>query len=137
MDVDRLQSVLSEHKTWWMGDGGKRAYLQGADLRRADLQGADLRRADLRGADLRGADLQGASLTWESHDLIAEILRCAAGNNVERRMVAGLVLVSRDWCWQDFAKLQHPESQWAIQTLAAYVQPDDRAPTVVREAVTT
>ena len=55
MNSKELKKVLEEHKKWWFGNGGSRAYLRGADLREADLGGADLRGADLRGADLRGA----------------------------------------------------------------------------------
>ena len=62
MDNEELKQILAEHKLWLNSEGGKRAYLQGADLRRADLRGADLRGADLQGADLQRADLQGAYL---------------------------------------------------------------------------
>ena len=65
---EELQDILEKHKKWLNNeDGGKRAYLRGADLRGAYLQYADLLGANLRGADLRGAylqyaDLQGANL---------------------------------------------------------------------------
>jgi len=62
MTKEEIAAVLAEHLKWRQGEGGKRAYLRGADLRGADLQGADLRGADLRGAYLRGAYLQGAYL---------------------------------------------------------------------------
>ena len=58
----KLQGILDNHKSWVVGDEGKRADLQGAYLQDADLRGADLRGANLRGADLRGADLQDAYL---------------------------------------------------------------------------
>ena len=72
-----LQKVLTEHKKWLDGNGGKcmdlhDTYLHGADLRNEDLRyanlsGTDLRNTDLRGAnlynaDLHSADLRGASL---------------------------------------------------------------------------
>lgn len=41
--------------------------------------GAYLSTADLSGANLRGANLSGANLNWNSHDLIAELLRREAG----------------------------------------------------------
>jgi hypothetical protein len=44
-------------------------------------------------------------LSWESHDLLAEILRRAAGLDLAKRKIAGLVLVSRDWCWEEFGQL--------------------------------
>jgi len=63
-----LKPILEQHALWLADPStGKRANLQGANLRWADLQGANLREADLQGADLRwanlrGADLQGADL---------------------------------------------------------------------------
>jgi len=105
------------------------AYLRGADLRGADLTGAYLRGAYLTGADLRGAYLTGADLTgadltgaqhppMESHDFWAELLIRAAGDDLHRRMVAGLVLISRDWCWSRFKQLMTGElaadwQEWA------------------------
>ena len=47
-----LKEILEEHRLWWNGKGGQRAYLQGAYLRGANLQGADLRGANLQGANL-------------------------------------------------------------------------------------
>ena len=108
------------------------ADLSGTDLRRADLRRADLRRADLRGTDLRRADLRGAKIPWQSHDLISELLVRAAEGDIEKRKIAGLILVSRDWCWRDFLALDDPLKDWALVTLAAHVQPDDDAPSVLR-----
>ena len=63
MNHAELQEILKKHKKWFADEkDGKRADLQGADLRKADLQGADLRKADLQGAYLQGADLQRADL---------------------------------------------------------------------------
>ena len=47
MNAEQLQQILAEHRDWVVGEGGKRADLQGANL-----QGADLRRANLRDANL-------------------------------------------------------------------------------------
>ena len=47
-----LKEILEEHRLWWNGKGGQRAYLRGAYLRGANLQGADLRGANLQGANL-------------------------------------------------------------------------------------
>lgn len=123
------------------------AYLEGADLRCANLAGADLRGADLRGAylggaDLRGANMRGANLgdgesrakiAWQSHDLIAEILRRAAGDDVAKLKVAGFILVSRDWCWSDFLKLRDPLAGWALDVLRPWAEGDEHAPSVLRE----
>ena len=62
-----LESVLISHKRWLAGRDGKRACLDGADLRgvkipEADLRDADLRKTCLAGADLRNARLKGANL---------------------------------------------------------------------------
>ncbi len=104
------------------------ADLRGADLRDADLRGADLRYADLRGADLRDAELRGAKIAWQSHDLISELLRRAAGYDVERRKIAGLVLVSRDLCWRKFLALEDAQHEWALGVLRKYVRVGDGAP---------
>jgi uncharacterized protein YjbI with pentapeptide repeats len=115
------------------------AYLRGADLRDADLSGADLRDADLRdaylrGADLRGADLRGAKINWNSHSLLTEILLRAAGEDIAKRMVAGLILVSRDWYWDEVLDIKHELMPWAIATLAEHVQDGDDAPAVLVRA---
>jgi hypothetical protein len=123
------------------------AYLRGADLGGADLGGANLRGADLGGADLRGADLGGAYLrgadlggakeiNWQSHDLISAILFQAAGQDVSKRQLAGLVLVSRDWCWTEFLAVELPPEirQWATETLLPFVRDGDNAPEVLRQA---
>ena len=53
-----LTHILEQHALWLADPStGKRADLQGADLREANLQGTDLRWADLREADLQGANL--------------------------------------------------------------------------------
>ena len=109
------------------------AYLYGAYLRDAYLRGADLRGTNLRGADLRGADLTGAYLNWNSRDLIAELLRQAAGESWQRRALAGLILVSRDWCWKEFLALEHPEQEWALGVLRQYVTDGDGAPDFLQE----
>jgi hypothetical protein len=56
---------------------------------------------------------------------VSEILRRNAGDDVEKRMLAGLILVSRDWCWSTFQKIDHPQRRWAIDTLARYLRDDD------------
>ena len=127
----------------------READLSGADLREADLTGADLgdvnlrgaflRRADLsgaflRGAFLRGADLSGAVVSWQSHDMIAEILRRAAADNPARRMLAGLILISRDWCWDKFLALDIDSElrRWALDELRQWVRPGDHAPEILK-----
>lgn len=103
------------------------------NLHSADLRDADLRDADLRGAYLNGADLRVATIDWQSHDLVAELLRQHAGDDVQKLMVAGLVLISRDWCWKQFLAIEHEQRQWAIDTLRQYVREGDEAPEVLRQ----
>jgi hypothetical protein len=116
------------------------ADLSGADLSRADLSGAYLSRADLSGADLIGADLSGANLSgakiaWQSHDLLAEILKRSAGDDVAKLKVAGLILVCRGKCWREFLQMRErePLAGWALGVFAEWVQNDDGAPDVVRK----
>jgi hypothetical protein len=109
------------------------ANLHGADLRWANLHGADLRWANLYLADLRGADLYGATINWMSHPLCAEILRVAAGDSVPRRMLAGLVLVSLDWCWDRLLTVRSKERRWALTTLARYTKEGDGHPAILEK----
>ena len=135
---DELAVILTDHKNGKIADlrGADLtcAYLRGADLSRADLSRADLRGADLTCAYLRGANLRGAKINWQSHDLIAEILRSAAVADIEKRKIAGLILVSRDRCWPHFEAMQHdPHFAWAITTLAGYVTKGDDAPKILED----
>ena len=95
------------------------ANLDGAHLRNADLTGANLTDADLSNADLTGAYLSGAKASLKSHELVAEILRQAAGDDPARRALAGLILVSPDWDWPEILSLDlDPEvCSWGIATL--------------------
>ena len=135
---ETARAAAEAHKTDLRGAdlGGanlRGAYLRGADLGGAylggaDLGEADLGEADLRGADLGGADLTGARLSWQSHDIIADILLREAGDDIAKRKIAGLVLLSRDWCWQEFASLDDPLLDWAMEVLKARVVEGDDAP---------
>jgi uncharacterized protein YjbI with pentapeptide repeats len=95
-----------------------------SDLSCSDLSCSDLSGSDLSGSDLSGSDLSGSNLNWQSHDLIAEILLRSAGDDYEKRSIAGLILISRDWCWDKFVAL--PVSNeiitWFIDTLAPFAE---------------
>ena len=78
MNAEQLQQVLMEHRDWVVGEGGKRADLQGANLRRADLQGANLVGANLQGANLVGANLQYADLGGADLDFSVWPLWCGS-----------------------------------------------------------
>jgi hypothetical protein len=62
MTKKEIAAVLADHLKWREGEGGKRAYLRGANLEGAYLEGANLRGANLTGANLTGANLRGAYL---------------------------------------------------------------------------
>jgi hypothetical protein len=108
------------------------AKLMDAKLIDADLRGAKLMDAKLDGANLIGAKLEGATLNWQSHDLIAEILRRAAGDDAEKRKIAGLILVSRDWCWEEFLSLNDPMTEWALKELSVWAEGDTNTPEIFR-----
>ena len=112
------------------------AILSGASLWKADLRKANLSSTELTGAILTGANLSGARINWNSHDLMAELMSRHAGNDREKRKVAGLPLVSRDWCWARFQKecRNDPLWGWAIKTLRQYVTEGDDAPDILKEA---
>lgn len=109
------------------------ANLSGANLLGANLGGADLGGANLGGADLSNARLSGITVPWMSHDLVAEILRRAAGEDIEKRQLAGLVLISHDWCWGRFLKIEHPLRQWALDELRKWIRDGDEAPAILRD----
>ncbi|MCA9404764.1 MAG: pentapeptide repeat-containing protein [Candidatus Omnitrophica bacterium] len=98
-------------------------YFADADLDGARLDGASLDGARLVGARLVGASLVGARLDVRvpptgSHDFIAEIL--LRENHKYSREVAGIVLISRDWCWADFLNyFSKSKIAWAKQVLCS------------------
>jgi hypothetical protein len=129
------------------------ADLRGADLRGADLWGANLRDADLwdanlgdadlrdanlgdaylGGANLRGAYLGGAKINFNNHDIVAELLRREAGDDIDKLKLAGFVLLMRGWCWDKFVRLDDPLKEWALEALSQYVVDGDNAPKVLRK----
>lgn len=104
----------------------------GAELPGADFRGAGIYYANFKGAYLRDANFRGAKLNWQSHDLMAEILRQAAGDDIDKIKIAGLVLLCRDKCWDEFLMIDDPLMDWALDALAEYVQEGDDAPKYVR-----
>ena len=101
------------------------ANLSWANLTGASLYDASLRGANLSDANLSGANLRGAKNPPTSHDFLAEVLRQAAGDDYAKRNVAGLVLISREWCWEQFGAIAQahwtPELRaWIAATLAPW-----------------
>lgn len=124
------------------------ADLRGADLRGANLRGANLMGADLRGANLwcanlwganlRGANLWGANINWTRHELVAEILRQAAWDDVERLQVAGLILVCKDKCWEDFMQIEQiiKLKDWWLEVFRPYFEAHpDNVPSQVKQII--
>ena len=118
------------------------ANLRGANLRGANLCVANLRGANLRGANLDGAYLGGAKINWQSHWLLGEILKRAAGDDVGKRCLAGGIAISTEWCWNKMLQIDHPEKAWALSVFLPLIQDGDNAPDILRamlpaKAVTT
>ena len=101
----------------------------GADLRFANFKGADIRYAGFNGADLRDAEFLGANLNWQSHDLLAAILRKHA-TTFDRLCVAGYIKLMTGHCWDHFLSLKHPEKAWALGVLKQYALLDPAAPDI-------
>jgi hypothetical protein len=112
------------------------ANLSDADLYGANLRYADLYEANLSYANLSGADLSRARIDWASHTLLAELLRQQAGDDWQRRAIAGLITASTDWCWDEFMALPLPEdvTSWALGVLRPYAEahPYDCPPQLTR-----
>lgn len=88
----------------------------------------DGKRAIFRGADLRDADLSGVKPNWDSHALLSALLLSAAAKDANKRKVAGLILVSPDWCWREFLSIDDPLTHWALKTLRMYETSDNPMP---------
>jgi len=107
-----------------------------ANLAEADLRGADLTGANLYGANLYGANLRKAKVNWQSHTLLGELLYRAAGEDLRKNMIAGLVCKKTNWCWDRLVKELTPEDcSWCVSVLKPYIQEDDDLPEVFREAL--
>lgn len=133
---DLLDNTLFESEEDTLLDALQEAVRKKHRLRGANLQEANLRGANLQGAYLRGAYLRGVVVNWGSHALIGEILRRWAGNSIEERKFAGLVLISTDWCWKKFLAMKDdPCLEKALTGLAKWVQPGDNHPVVLDKYV--
>jgi uncharacterized protein YjbI with pentapeptide repeats len=101
-----------------------------AELRYCNLDRADIRKSDFTNttfhncttycANIKGAKLQNTSLPWNSHEFIAEALRQAADNDVEKLKIAGYIAINTDKCWSDFLAIDDPLKEWAISVLRSY-----------------
>ena len=137
---ESLVETMQKNRADLRGADLRGANLRGADLSVADLSGANISGADLSGANLRGADLSvanlsGVTISWQSHDLIAEIIRRAAGDDIDKLKIAGLILICRDKCWKYFLQLRDPLTDWACDVLREWVKDPAELPVEAREAL--
>ena len=67
----------------------------------------------------------------------ANLLRRAAGDDIAKLKVAGLLLVCREKCWSEFAGMakRDPLGDWALDSLAEWAAEGDGAPEIVRSRV--
>lgn len=108
-------------------------FLRQAILDDANMTNANLSRADFSHCDLQTVTFTGARINWNSHDLIAEILRRESGGDFEKLKAAGFLLVNRDKCWTQYADYYNSFfllddrvlMDWAITTLRNYIRPED------------
>ena len=143
MTTQTIQSRYDGHVLYTCEAGSLLAAVQeavraGANLARANLVGANLVGAYLVGANLAranldGANLDGAIINWLSHRLVGELLFRAAEGDIDKRKVAGLISLSRDWCWNQFLEANDPLREWALGVLREYVTDADGAPKVLVE----
>jgi uncharacterized protein YjbI with pentapeptide repeats len=101
-----------------------------ADLMDSLFTGTDFGFSDFRQANFTGCclvracitevKLDGATIEWTSHDLIAEILRQEAGDDIEKQKIAGFILINRGKCWRDFLQIDDPLKSWALEVLSKY-----------------
>jgi hypothetical protein len=43
-------------------------------------------------------------------------------------MIAGLIRISTDWCWDKLMEIRHKEKKWALDELKKWVKDGDDAP---------
>ena len=104
--------------------------LQHTELTGANLSDADLTRANLLNADLTNANLKDVTMNWNSHNLVGERLFQAAGNDGGKRMAAGYISISTDWCYRDLAA-NFPDKgllDWMLETMVKWCKKGDNFP---------
>ncbi|HLX53525.1 MAG TPA: pentapeptide repeat-containing protein [Aquella sp.] len=113
------------------------ADLSYANLYNADLYNADLHNANLYNADLHNVKLDNTVINWQSHDLLAEILRQNAKEEVEFAM-AGHILIRRDLCWDKLflsTWITQDNLDWALKTFSKYIIEIDSHPKILDKYV--
>ncbi len=76
-------------------------------------------------------------MNWQSHQLLSEILFQAAGSNTQRRMIAGLIKISTDWCWGQFLSIETDPTlrDWALDELATWVTAESEPPQIIKDRI--
>ena len=95
--------------------------LRASDCECLNLSGAQLRGVRLHGVELMDVNFEHADMPWGSHDVMAELLRRAAGIDRGKIGFAGTVKLQRHWCWDDYIQMNHPFLEWALQALSEWV----------------
>jgi hypothetical protein len=88
------------------------------------------------------ANFEGAKINWQSHSLLSELLRRAAGEDLLKQAMAALIGTHTDWCWAVWMNDSAPEGcqkahwdllvsrprNWALGVLTTYLKDDEAAP---------
>lgn len=130
----RLFAAIFEHADLVAAD------FSNADLNSANLSYADFGvcpRADRNGRILEGPKFDGARVSWCAGDLNSELVRRAAGDDLDKIHAAGLLLLHRHWSWQQFLDLDHPQTPWVISVFRQYYRDGDIVPECARQRLTT
>jgi hypothetical protein len=107
------------------------------DLTAARFDGVDLSQTTFHGSNLTGTQFDHVkAMNWNSSELVAELLRRAAGQDRAQMKVAGLVwaLSATPKNWYIFlGETDERYLEWALNALAPYVREGDDAPAELRE----
>jgi len=103
------------------------ARLVGANLTGADMNNANLQDTNFSGANLTEVNLKDTTLNLNSPELLAEILRQAAGDDKDKQNLAELLLMYRQG-WDYLLTLNHPLTEWGIETIKALASSEQKFP---------
>jgi uncharacterized protein YjbI with pentapeptide repeats len=92
-----------------------------ADLERSNFSGAKLQACNTAGAYVYNTVLEGTMLPETSHEFMAEVLRQAAGDDIEKVKVAAYIAFNENKCWSDFLAINDPLKDWAVSVVKKYV----------------
>lgn len=63
-------------------------------------------------------------MNWKSHNLISMILKREAKTH-SQMSAANFVDINYNFCWKQFMDADHPEKQWALDTVRKYLLPGE------------